>query len=218
MTEQRIFNFNNTTNFFEENLIRDISNSNVLDFLDKFPNWETKLINIVGEKKSGKSFILQLFRKKNQFAYINSKEDFEKKYDELFLVDKLILDGFQINEDKFFSLINHFILHKKYLIISSREPLTMLEIKLLDLKSRLKEFLLIEIQNPSDNLIYSLILKYFSDNQIVIKKDLVEYIVKKVDRSYSRIEKFLLKLNDQSIIKKKKIDYKLINEVLNEMV
>ena len=218
MTEQQIFNFNNTTNFFEENLIRDISNSNVLDFLDKFPNWETKLINIVGEKKSGKSFILQLFRKKNQFAYINSKEDFEKKYDDLFLADKLILDGFQINEDKFFSLINHFILHKKYLIISSREPLTMLEIKLLDLKSRLKEFLLIEIQNPSDDLIYSLILKYFSDNQIVIKKDLVEYIVKKVDRSYSRIEKFLLKLNDQSIIKKKKIDYKLINEVLNEMV
>ena len=218
MTEQRIFNFNNTKNFFEENLIRDTSNSNVLNFLDKFPNWETKLINIVGEKKSGKSFILQLFRKKNQFAYINSKEDFEKKYDDLFLIDKLILDGFQINEDKFFSLINHFILHKKYLIISSREPLTMLEIKLLDLKSRLKEFLLIEIQNPSDDLIYSLILKYFSDNQIVIKKDLVEYIVKKVDRSYSRIEKFLLKLNDQSIIKKKKIDYKLINEVLNEMV
>ena len=218
MTEQRIFNFNNNTNFFEENLIRDISNSNVLNFLDKFPNWETKLINIVGEKKSGKSFILQLFRKKNQFAYINSKEDFEKKYDDLFLIDKLILDGFQINEDKFFSLINHFILHKKYLIIATREPLTMLEIKLLDLKSRLKEFLLIEIQNPSDNLIYSLILKYFSDNQIVIKKDLVEYIVKKVDRSYSRIEKFLFKLNDQSIIKKKKIDYKLINEVLNEMV
>ena len=218
MTEQRIFNFNNTTNFFEENLIRDISNSNVLDFLDKFPNWETKVINIVGERKSGKSFILQLFRKKNEFAYIDSKVDFEKKYDDLFLIDKLILDGFQINEDKFFSLINHFILHKKYLIISSRVPLTILEIKLLDLKSRLKEFLLIEIQNPSDDLIYSLILKYFSDNQIVIKKDLVEYIVKKVDRSYSRIEKFLLKLNDQSIIKKKKIDYKLINEVLNEMV
>lgn len=218
MTEQRIFNFNNTKNFFEENLIRDTSNSNVLNFLDKFPNWETKLINIVGEKKSGKSFILQLFRKKNQFNYISNKEDFEKKYDELFLVDKLILDGFQINEDKFFSLINHFILHKKYLIISSREPLTMLKIKLLDLKSRLKEFLLIEIQNPSDDLIYSLILKYFSDNQIVIKKDLVEYIVKKIDRSYSSIEKFLIKLNDQSIIKKKKIDYKLINEVLNEMV
>ena len=83
---------------------------------------------------------------------------------------------------------------------------------------KLKEFLLIEILNPSDDLIYSLILKYFSDNQIVIKKDLVEYIVKKIDRSYSSIEKFLIKLNDQSIIKKKKIDYKLINEVLNETV
>ena len=218
MTEQRIFNFNNTSVFFEENLIRDTSNSDVLNFLDKFPNWETKLINIVGEKKSGKSFILQLFSNKNQFAYISSQEDFEKKYDELFLVDKVILDGFQIDEEKFFSLINHFIIHKKYLIISSREPLTVLEIKLLDLKSRLKEFLLIEIQNPSDRLIYSLILKYFSDNQIVIKKDLIEYIVKKIDRSYLKIENFLFKLNDQSIVKKKKIDYKLINEVLNEMI
>ena len=159
-------------------------------------------------------FRFDFYRK--QVPYQDNK--FFEKYDDLFLIDKLILDGFQINEDKFFSLINHFILHKKYLIIATREPLTMLEIKLLDLKSRLKEFLLIEIQNPSDNLIYSLILKYFSDNQIVIKKDLVEYIVKKIDRSYSSIEKFLIKLNDQSIIKKKKIDYKLINEVLNEMV
>ena len=64
MTEQRIFNFNNTTNFFEENLIKDISNSNVLNFLDKFPNWETKLINIVGEKNQVRLLFCSYLEKK----------------------------------------------------------------------------------------------------------------------------------------------------------
>ena len=218
MTEQQIFNFDSASNFLEEDFIKDISNSDVMNFLNKFPNWENKLINIVGEKKSGKTFILQIFKNKNQFLYISNATEFEKKYDNLFDADKLILDSFEIDEERFFSLINNFILHKKYLIISSTEPLTRAKIKLQDLSSRLKQFFLLEIKNPSDGLIYSLILKYFSDNQIIIKKDLIDYIVKKIDRSYSKINKFLLKLNDLSVIKKKKIDYKLINEVLNEMV
>jgi len=218
MTEQQIFNFDPASNFLEEDFIKDISNSDVMNFLKKFPNWENKLINIVGEKKSGKTFILQIFKNKNQFLYISNATEFEKKYDKLFDADKLILDSFEIDEERFFSLINNFILHKKYLIISSTEPLTRAKIKLQDLSSRLKQFFLLEIKNPSDELIYSLILKYFSDNQIIIKKDLIDYIVKKIDRSYSKINKFLLKLNDLSVIKKKKIDYKLINEVLNEMV
>ena len=135
----------------------------------------------------------------------------------LFLKEKLIIDNISINENKMFSLINNFILHNKYLIISSRVPITSLKINLKDLKSRLRQFYLLEIKNPSDNLVYSLIMKFFSDNQIVIRKELIENIVKKIDRSYLRIDDFLTKLNKQSIIKKRKIDYKLINEVFDSM-
>ena len=48
MTEQRIFNFNNTKNFFEENLIRDTSNSNVLNFLESLAE-----LNLIVENKNG---------------------------------------------------------------------------------------------------------------------------------------------------------------------
>ena len=74
-----------------------------------------------------------------------------------------------------------------------------------DLKSRLSQFYLLEIKNPSDNLVYSLIMKFFSDNQVVIRKELIENIVKKIDRSYLRIDDFLTKLNKLSIIKKKRL-------------
>ena len=33
-------------------------------------------------------------------------------------------------------------------------------------------------------------MKFFSDNQVVIRKEIVENIVKKIDRSYLRIDDF----------------------------
>ena len=217
MTEQQIFNFDSNLIYSEENFIKDSSNLEVFNYLSKFPKWENRLINLYGEKKSGKTFLLNILKNKENFFYLNHDDEFEKDFDSLFLKEKLIIDNISINENKMFSLINNFILHNKYLIISSRVPITSLKVNLKDLKSRLSQFYLLEIKNPSDNLVYSLIMKFFSDNQVVIRKELIENIVKKIDRSYLRIDDFLTKLNKLSIIKKRKIDYKLINEVFDSM-
>ncbi len=204
MTEQQIFNFDTNTTYLEDNFIKDSSNIEILDYFLKFPNWENKLINLFGVKKSGKTFLLHILKNKKNFFYLNDIEAFEKNFEELFLKKKLIVDNISISENKLFSLINHFIQHNKYLVISSTIPLTSRIIMLKDLKSRLSQFHLLEIKNPSDNLVYSLILKYFSDNQVNIRKELIQNIVKKIDRSYPRINTFLSKLNNLSIVKKKK--------------
>ena len=217
MTEQQIFNFKSNSVYLEENFIKDSSNLEVFNYLSKFPSWENRLINLYGAKKSGKTFLLNILKSKENFFYLSNNEEFEKNFDNLFFKEKLIIDNIFIDEDKMFSLINNFILHNKYLIISSRAPITSLKVNLKDLKSRLSQFYLLEIKNPSDNLVYSLILKFFSDNQVTIRKELIENIVKKIDRSYLRIDDFLTKLNKLSITKKRKIDYKLINEVFNLM-
>ena len=217
MTEQQIFNFDSNLIYSEENFIKDSSNLEAFNYLSKFPKWENRLINLYGEKKSGKTFLLNILKNKKNFFYLNHENELEKDFDSLFLKEKLIIDNISINENKMFSLINNFILHNKYLIISSRVPITSLKVNLKDLKSRLSQFYLLEIKNPSDNLVYSLIMKFFSDNQVVIRKELIENIVKKIDRSYLRIDDFLTKLNKLSIMKKRKIDYKLINEVFDSM-
>lgn len=217
MTEQQIFNFNANSVYLEENFIKDSSNLDVFNYLSKFPSWENKLINLYGAKKSGKTFMLNIFKNKENFFYLNNNDELEKNFDNLFLKDKLIIDNILMDENKMFALVNHFILHNKYLIISSRIPITSSKLNLKDLKSRLNQFYLLEIKNPSDNLVYSLIMKFFSDNQVIIRKELIENIVRKIDRSYVRIDSFLTKLNELSIIKKRKIDYKLINEVFDSM-
>ena len=60
---------------------------------------------------------------------------------------------------------------------------------------------------------------YWSDGgQIVppIDKKLIDYIIKRIDRSYSNISDFIYKIDQLSLKKKKSIDFKIIKEALGD--
>ena len=63
---------------------------------------------------------------------------------------------------------------------------------------------------------YALLLKNFSDRQILIDKKLINYTIKRIDRSYGKIFEFIYKIDEMSLKKKKPIDLKIIKEVLGE--
>ena len=49
---------------------------------------------------------------------------------------------------------------------------------------------------------FALIIKYLSDRQIILDKKLVEYIIKRIDRSYGKIFDFIYKVDEISLKKK----------------
>ena len=63
---------------------------------------------------------------------------------------------------------------------------------------------------------FALILKNLADRQISLDKKLINYIIKRIDRSYSKIFDFIYKIDEISLKKKKSIDLKIIREVLEE--
>ena len=63
---------------------------------------------------------------------------------------------------------------------------------------------------------FALILKNLSDRQISLDQKLINYIVKRIDRSYSKILNFIYKIDELSLKKKKSIDFKIIKEALGE--
>ena len=79
-----------------------------------------------------------------------------------------------------------------------------------------QNFIIQKIENPDDDLMFALILKNLSDRQISIDKKLINFIIKRIDRSYSNIFNFIYKVDELSLKKKKPIDFKLIKEVLGE--
>ena len=110
-----------------------------------------------------------------------------------------------------FNLVDH---DNKYLLINSLKPISEMNFLLDDLKSRSKNCLFAKIESPDDELMFAIILKSFSDRQITIDKKLIEFIIKRIDRSYGKISDFIYKIDELSLKKKKPIDFKTIKEIL----
>ena len=213
---QMLLNFHQKQNFNYNDFY--VSNSNYFAFklIEKWPNWEKNILNIFGEKFSGKTHLVEIFESKYKAVRIQEKDLNNNIFKFLKLHENIILDNFENNSDEkiLYSLFNLVDQDNKYLIITSKTPLIEMQFLLNDLESRAKNCLLAEIAKPDDELIFALILKNFSDRQITLDKKLIDYIVKRIDRSYSKIKEFIYKVDEMSLKQKKPINLKTIKELL----
>ena len=102
----------------------------------------------------------------------------------------------------------------KYLLITSIKPISQMKFNLPDLKSRASNCVIIGINLPSDDLISVILSKNFSDKQIKYKKAHIDYIIKRIDRSYEKISKFISTIDQYSLKKGEPFGLKLVKEVL----
>jgi len=215
---QLLLDFNYEQNFRDDDFYVGQSNFYPFELINKWPKWEKNFLNISGEKFSGKTHLTNIFLKKFNGISVESKllsnENLKaiKPYQNVILED-LDLD---INEKLIYTLFNIIDQDNKFLIITSSEPIAEINFKLEDLKSRTKNCLLAKIENPDDELMFALILKNLADRQITLDKKLINFIIKRIERSYGKIFEFIYKIDEISLKKKKSIDFRIINEALEE--
>ena len=215
---QLILNFDYEQNFKDQDFYVSKSNEFSFKLLNSWPKWEKNFVNLIGEKFSGKTHLVNIFLEKFKGIKIEANElnnDFLKQ---IKIHENIIIENFddQIDENLFFTLLNIIDQDNKYLILTSTKPIVEHIYKLNDLNSRSKNFLLSIIENPGDDLMFALILKNLSDRQISIDKKLIDFIIKKIDRSYGKIFDFIYKIDEISLKRKKPIDFKIIKEALGE--
>jgi len=213
---QLLLNFEYKQNFKDEDFYVSGSNYYAFKLINSWPKWEKNFLNIYGEKYSGKTHLSNIFLKKFKGIKIKAHSFENKNLNEVKIYENIILDDFDQNIDEYliYTLFNTIDQDNKYLIINSLTPINEMNFKLDDLKSRTKNCLVAKIDKPDDELMFALILKNFSDRQIVIDKKLINFIIKRVDRSYDKIFEFIYKIDEISLKKKKSIDFKIIKEVL----
>ena len=215
---QQILKFDYEQNFKDQDYY--VSNSNIHSFtlLNSWPKWEKNFINLIGEKFSGKTHLINIFLEKYKGIKIDSKNITNDFIQNIKIYQNIIIEDLddKIDENLFFTLINIVDQDNKYLIITSTIPIVNYKFELNDLKSRSKNFILSQIDKPGDDLMYALILKNLSDRQIFIDKKLIDFIIKRIDRSYGKISDFIYKIDEISLKSKKSIDFKIIKEALGD--
>ena len=215
---QLILNFDYDQNFKDQDFYVSKSNEFAFKLLNSWPKWEKNFVNLIGEKFSGKTHLINIFLKKFKGIKIEANEIDNEFLKKIKVFENIIIENLndKIDENLLFTLLNIIDQDNKYIILTSKNPIVDYSFKLNDLNSRSKNFLLCNIEKPGDDLMFALILKSLSDRQISIDKKLIDFIIKRIDRSYGKIFDFIYKIDKISLKRKKPIDFKIIKEVLGE--
>ena len=213
---QLLLQFNYNQNFNYDDFFVSKSNFFAFQLIKKWPRWEKNILNIHGEKFCGKTHLANIFYNKNKGIKIYENQINNEIFKKLKLYENIIIDDFKNETDEklLYSLFNLVDSDNKFLLVNSTNPINEIEFNLKDLRSRSKNCLFAKIDNPDDELMFAIILKNFSDRQIKIDKKLIEFIIKRIDRSYGKIGEFIYKIDELSLRKKKPIDFKTIKEIL----
>ncbi len=199
------FKFNNVQNEF--NFF--VNETNFYAF-DTLINNDTKFCFLYGPKKSGKSYLAHIWLKKNKAIEYDSK-NFIINDNKNILIDDFIL----YNEEKIFHIVNNCILNNSKILITSCNKINEIKFKYNDLSSRLKTFSKLEINQPDDEMLMTILTKLLIDKQFIIRSnDIFEYILRRVNRSYHGVNEIVTKLDVLSLEKKRQLTIPLIKEIL----
>ena len=216
--DQLIFKFPFTVNYFEEDFYVSTNNFNAYKLIESWPKWSSRYINIFGPSGCGKTHLTNIFKKKINSFFIQASEIKNNSLPLIKLKECLIIDNYKnnIEEKLFYTILNQCHQSNQYIIVNSLKPIKSFEIKLNDLQSRFDNFINIEIDLPTDDLIRVILSKNFSDKQVKVDSKLLEYILKNTHRSYEDIFDLIDKLDSLSLSTGKSININLIKKVLNK--
>ena len=106
--DQLLLNFDFSKNYKKDDFFVSKSNFFAFNLIDTWPKWEKNIINICGEKYSGKTHLSEIFLNKNKGKILDSKKFIFNEAYNLKIYQNIILEDFNndIDEESIFSLIN----------------------------------------------------------------------------------------------------------------
>ena len=213
---QLLINFDFKKDYSNQDFYVTKSNSDAYNLINNWPKWIKRTVNLYGEKYSGKTHLSKIFQEKTSCISIKSEEFSNDTLTKFKTKQAIIIEDYSqnISENLLYSLINAVEQENKYLLITSLISINRFKFKLNDLISRINNTLYIELQKPDDELIYALIVKNFSDRQISIDKKIIDYIIRRINRSYKDIFMFIYNVDQMSLKRGKPVNLSIIKKIL----
>jgi len=191
-------------------------NKEAVSWLDSWPNWTTFGFIVCGPLGSGKSHLAQVLKTLSHGDIIEAKDISSKNIDQLSEKKCLIIENLEslTSETLLFHIYNMLLENKNNLMLTSKFNMSQINFELPDLKSRLLSMPQVNIDFPDDRLLKNLLIKQFLDKGILVEMDVIDYLIKRIDRSFEAISKLVAKIDFKSLEKAKKITIPFIKNTI----
>ena len=223
MPEQLIFDLPPKTAFGREDFFVSPANEIAVKMVENWQSWALGKLVLCGPAGSGKTHLSQIWAedvgavtlKANALAY----ERLETLAEQPVVVEDVHkIAGDHDAEPALFHLHNLMQQMGHPLLMTGRDTITGWDIQLPDLLSRLSGTQLAQLSAPDDMLLSVILIKLFSDRQIKVDPQLIEYILKRMNRSFAFAGELVKALDHASLTGKKPVTKRLAGRVLDDMI
>lgn len=204
--------------FGAEDFFLSESNDMAVRLIDDWPHWAQYGQLLIGPAASGKTHLVNVWRLRCD-AHIVAATDLNENSLKKISADKAIciedLDRRPFDEEALFHLLNLVNERGGHVLLSSRVGISLLDLKLRDLRSRLLALPSVSIDTPDEHLLKAVMIKQFSDRQITVEPALVEYLFKRMERSMQAVAEMVDVLDRGSLGAGRAITRPLARQILS---
>lgn len=199
------------------------SNAMAVEILDDWPNWPNGKLVLVGEKASGKTHLAQVWATDIGAQVLVASQLTEAEMPAFSQAPVVVEDVHEIAQNMpaqtaLFHLHNMLQQNQIPLLLTAQSAPARWQLSLPDLQSRMSATSITTLPAPDDALLAAVLQKLFSDRQITVKENVIEYLLKRMDRSFEAAKNLVGKLDKAALSNASPISRKLAADVLDNQL
>ncbi|HLK82142.1 MAG TPA: chromosomal replication initiator DnaA [Xanthobacteraceae bacterium] len=193
------------------------SNETALALIDRWTDWPTRAIALIGPEGSGKSHLAAVWAKAAGAQVIAAGAIEAASVPEALSAGAVAIedaDRGELDEAALFHLINLAREQSAYVLITARTAPAGWPTKLPDLASRLRALPVVTIDAPDDALLAAVLVKLFADRQLAVDERLIEFLLRRIERSFAAARAAVAELDREAMRLKRPVNRALAADVL----
>ncbi|MBV9836327.1 MAG: hypothetical protein JO055_18050 [Alphaproteobacteria bacterium] len=199
------------------------ANAVALAWVERWPDWPGPALALAGPSGSGKTHLLRVWAERANARVLKpadlSASAFAAVLDAIGEARAVALDDAQAvagdadRERQLFHLFNWLRERGGWLVMAAVEPPARWPVALPDLASRLRTAQVAAIEAPDDALLAAVLVKLFHDRQVQIGGDVIDYLIRHMDRSLAAARAIVDAADHQGLAQKRPVTVKLLSEL-----
>jgi chromosomal replication initiation ATPase DnaA len=201
-----------------EDFLVSASNQSAADMIDRWPDWPLASVMVVAPARAGKTHLANVWRLKSGAARLQAAELREE--DVVSANGALLVEDLHkgvANERALFHLLNLVREHRLSMLLTSRVPPGELDVRLPDLRSRLRALPLVSIARPDEGLLKAVLVKHFSDRQLAVEPHVVNHLALHMEQSMEAAANIVAEVDRLAMASHRKVTRALAAEALTRL-